>query len=567
MNKRQVQLQQLLEELVLDNLDELLKDSRRSIDSLMGRRANRGKLEALAHDALESLDRDKIEKWAREVVRSLEPDKLERWVRRTLRSQDEGKLNRLLRDKLGGLDKSKLESLLSEGMHHFNRRKLESRLRERIRSLDLDKIKGAALLGLEAIDTEKIDKFVRARVDNVVDDVVRERVGQLSPNELKAMLKTRRAGLKRQARKGRDKLGAATKGSRVPVEVEDKERSNPIMGFVGTLGRFAVLGAAGWIAYSHLLLEHQVPLPKAIAAELLTLAFRPAGPISAYHDRQGNGRPLVFIHSINAAASAYEMRPLFQHYRGQRPVYALDLPGFGFSARPKVEYKPDTYVEAILTLLDNIGNEPVDVVALSLSSEFAAEAARRRPDRFNSLAVISPTGMYKSKSARSSQAASNQGFDKWLYPLLSVPLWARPIYDLLTTRPSLQYFLQKSFVGPVPDGMVDYAYATSHQPGAEHAPLYFISGKLFTPNALDRIYRHVNTPSLVIYDRDPFVRFDRLPELLAANKAWHEARVTPSLGMPHWERLDDTVAALEKFWQSMSEEKTADEAQSATAQS
>ena len=115
MNKRQVQLQQLLEELVLDNLDELLKDSRRSIDSLMGRRANRGKLEALAHDALESLDRDKIEKWAREVVRSLEPDKLERWVRRTLRSQDEGKLNRLLRDKLGGLDKSKLESLLSQG--------------------------------------------------------------------------------------------------------------------------------------------------------------------------------------------------------------------------------------------------------------------------------------------------------------------------------------------------------------------------------------------------------------------------------------------------------------------
>jgi pimeloyl-ACP methyl ester carboxylesterase len=567
MNKRQAQLQKMLEEFLLDNLDELLKDSRRSIDSLIDKYADRDKLESLGRDALESLDRDKIEKWAREVVRSVEPDKLEHWVRNTLRSQDAGKLKRLLRDKLGGLDKNKLESLLAEGMHHFDRRKLESRLRDRIRSLDLDKIKGAAQSGLAAIDTQKIDELVRTRLDDVVDDVVRERVGQLTPDELKAMLKTKSAELKKQARKSKEKLASATKGSRVSVEVEDNKRSNPITGFVGTMGRFAALGAAGWIAYSHLLLEHQVPLPKAIAAELLTLAFRSAGPISAYHDRQGNGRPLVLIHSVNAAASAYEMRPLFQHYRGQRPVYALDLPGFGFSARPKVEYKPETYVEAILTLLDNIGNGPVDVVALSLGSEFAAEAARRRPNLFNSLAVISPTGMYERDSARSSQAASNQGFDNWLYPLLSMRLWARPFYDLLTTHRSIQYFLQKSFVGPIPDGMVDYAYATSHQPGAENAPLYFVSGKLFTPNALDRIYRHVKTPSLVIYDRDGFVRFDRLPELLAANDAWHEARVSPSLGMPQWERLEDTVAALEKFWQSHDEEKTSDEAQNATAQS
>ncbi len=362
----------------------------------------------------------------------------------------------------------------------------------------------------------------------------------LDIDELERLLSSKRTAIK-----------VAKKGAKITVKVDEKGGSNPIAALVGTLGRFAILGAAGWIAYSHLFLEHQVPLPKAIAAELLTLVYRPSGPLNIYQDRSGSGRPLVLIHSINAAASSYEMRPLFQHYRGKRPVYALDLPGFGFSARSDIEYTSDIYVNAILTLLAGISDSPADVVALSLGSEFAAEAARRRPELFHSLTLISPTGMYQNESARSSQAANVQGIDKLIYPLLSFRLWSRPFYDLLTIRRSIAYFLQRSFVGPIPNGMVDYSISTSHQPGAEHAPLYFVAGKLFTPNALERIYRQVTTPSLVIYDQDAFVRFDRLPELLATNQAWQATRISPTLGLPHWEKLEETTQALDNFWQSI----------------
>ncbi|MCC6456988.1 MAG: alpha/beta fold hydrolase [Caldilineaceae bacterium] len=569
MNKRQAQLQKFLEELLPEHLDALLKESLQSLDSAVDSakdsakdishrinreqaNLNRVRLAAMGRDALDSLDRDKLEKWVRETVRSLDAEKMEHWARTSLRSVDADKLKRLLRDKLGGLDKEKLDELLKEGMRHIDRRKLETRLRDRIRALDLDKIRSAAHSGMGDLDPEKIEGFVRERVDEAVNS----RLGALSVEDLQNLLQEKRSALRKEVRSRRGKAAKRQKAlsendTSVVVEAKVKKSSNPIAAFVGTTTRLTLLSAAGWIAYSHLFLEHQVPLPKAIAAELLTLAFRAAGPITSYHDRGGSGRPLVLIHSINAAASSYEMRPLFQHYRGQRPVYALDFPGFGFSARPNTEYKPDTFVEAIVTLLTNIEGGPADVVALSLGSEFAAEAARRRPDLFHSLAVLSPTGMYDRSSARSSQAAGNEGIDKWLYPLLSMRLWARPFYDLLTIRRSLTYFLQRSFVGAVPDGMVDYAYSTSHQPGAEHAPLYFVSGKLFTPDAVDRIYRHVTTPSLVIYDQDGFVSFDRLPELVAANSAWQSARVSPTMGMPHWEKLEETTAALDKFWQSV----------------
>jgi hypothetical protein len=161
--------------------------------------------------------------------------------------------------------------------------------------------------------------------------------------------------------------------------------------------------------------------------------------------------------------------------------------------------------------------------------------------------------MAEQGSAGSSQAAGVSGLDKLIYPVLAFRLWARPFYDLLTTRRSIAYFLQRSFVGPIPDGIVSYSVSTSHQPGAEHAPLYFVAGKLFTPNALNLIYRQVTTPTLVIYDRDGFVRFDRLPELLAANKAFQATRVSPTLGLPHWEKLEETTAALETFWQAVKE--------------
>lgn len=494
MKKRQDQFQKLLEELV---------DS--AIDS--------------ARDASSHLDRTKLGAFARYILDSVDRDKV----------------TQVLRDKLEGLEKDTLEKVLKEGLSYIDRRKLI-----------LNKMKPVERGVASEIDTRKIDDYLDSRID----DVIRARLAALSAAELETLLEDKRAALKVVADEGKGKKAEIT-ADKPTVIVEKKERSNPIARVIGTMGRFAVLGAAGWIAYSHLLLEHQVPLPKAIAAELLTLAFRAAGPITSYHDRGGSGRPLVLIHSINAAASSYEMRPLFQHYRGQRPVYALDFPGFGFSARPDIEYKPELFVQAILTLLTHIGGEAADVVALSLGSEFAAEAARRRPELFHSLALISPTGMYNRDNARSSQSLGLGGFDEWVYPMLSFRLWARPFYDLLTTRRSIAYFLQRSFLGMVPQEMVNYCYSTSHQPGAEHAPLQFVSGKLFTPNALDKVYRNVTTPSLVIYDRDAFVSFDRLRELEAANKAWQSVRITPTLGMPQWEKLEETTQALENFWQGI----------------
>jgi pimeloyl-ACP methyl ester carboxylesterase len=39
----------------------------------------------------------------------------------------------------------------------------------------------------------------------------------------------------------------------------------------------------------------------------------------------------MLLHSINAAPSAYEVKPLFEQMRHTHRVFAPDLPGYGFS--------------------------------------------------------------------------------------------------------------------------------------------------------------------------------------------------------------------------------------------
>ena len=321
---------------------------------------------------------------------------------------------------------------------------------------------------------------------------------------------------------------------------------------VGLLAGSAVVAAGGWWLYSKLSVEHDVDLPPALDAERKDFVSSSAGRLSYYQDTQASGTPLVLVHSVNAAASAFEMRPLFEHFRGERPVYALELPGFGFSERAKRDYTPKLFSEAVLEFLEHIlserGGESADVVALSLSSEFTARSALRAPERFNSLTLISPTGLDEREKG---------GGNATFYRVASRPLWARAFYDLIATPASIHYFLRGSFVGEVPEDLERYSYLTSHQPGAEHVPLRFISGNLFTPQVREHIYERLSVPTLVLFDRDAFVGFEALPLLLGANKDVQAVRLTPTRGLPHFEAPERTAEVLREFWRDRVDSRSA----------
>lgn len=298
------------------------------------------------------------------------------------------------------------------------------------------------------------------------------------------------------------------------------------------------------IAYSKLAIDHTMMLPAALSGERREIAT-PAGRITYYH--AGHGRPLLLIHSINAAASAYEMRPLYEHYRNTRHVYALDLPGFGFSERSARSYTPRLYVDAIVAMLDQIrrdsGADEVDALALSLGSEFLARAASEHPKRFDTVALVAPTGAGKNDkwygapgSVRGNQVA------KTVFSALG-----RPFYDALTSRASMRYFLAKTFGSDaaVDEGLLEYGYLSAHQPGAQRAPFAFVSGMLFSAD-ISRIYESLEMPVFAAHGvRGDFTDYGRLP-VLAARGNWTVAEFATG-AMPYFEMPEQFIAAYDAF--------------------
>ncbi|TDQ82922.1 pimeloyl-ACP methyl ester carboxylesterase [Dongia mobilis] len=307
----------------------------------------------------------------------------------------------------------------------------------------------------------------------------------------------------------------------------------------------------GWIAYCGIFIPRQMPLPPALSGKREELDT-PAGRVSYYRAGPPAGRPLLLIHSVNAAGSAYEVLPLFDQYGGRRPVYALELPGFGFSARDNRPYTPRLMTDAIIAMAREItrlhggpdGTVPVDALALSLSSEFLARAAMEQPDLFRSVAFVSPTGFNRS-TPEQAPAGSTRAMPG-LRRALTLPIWRRALFAALTSRPSIRFFLEKTWGGKsIDEGMVTYDYATAHQPGAEHAPYCFVSGYLFSRD-IRAIYRALSCPVWMLHGtRGDFVDYSGAPAF--KDRPGWEIHILETGALPHFERLEVFAHAYDAF--------------------
>jgi pimeloyl-ACP methyl ester carboxylesterase len=271
-----------------------------------------------------------------------------------------------------------------------------------------------------------------------------------------------------------------------------------------------------------------------------------AGGLSYYVG--GVGPPLLLVHSINAAGSAYEVRPIFENMIKTHHVYALDLPGFGFSDRSDRNYAPRLYTDAIHDMLAAIaqdhGDAPIDALAISLGSDFLARAVTESPDRFRTLALISPTGFSK-RSGHFRRARKTREIPG-LHAFFTFPLWSDAIFRALTSRKSIGFFLRKTFGSENYDqGLAEYDYRTTHQPGAKNAPYAFVSGRLFSTDVRD-IYERLKLPVwMTCATKGDFADFSEV-DWVRSRPNWTVVSFDTG-ALPHFEQPEAFVARYREF--------------------
>ena len=116
------------------------------------------------------------------------------------------------------------------------------------------------------------------------------------------------------------------------------------------------LGQCSFLTYDAGMTTQSPRMPQLLPGELRFLEG-PLGPLACHVDGPADAPALLLVHSINAAASAHEVSPLYRALRSSYRVFAPDLPGFGQSARPPAEYTPAIMVEAITRVVAEIRRE------------------------------------------------------------------------------------------------------------------------------------------------------------------------------------------------------------------
>jgi pimeloyl-ACP methyl ester carboxylesterase len=287
------------------------------------------------------------------------------------------------------------------------------------------------------------------------------------------------------------------------------------------------------------------PLPAAVSGERFEFDS-PAGRLSCYV--AGKGPPLLLVHSVNAAASAAEVRPLYERYRATRTVYAIDLPGYGFSDRSERPYTPRLMTDALHAVVAQIqarhGKAPIDALAVSLASEFLARAAVEAPASFARLALVSPTGF--SGSQRRRGAPGSTLYLPGLHRALKGPGWGGALFRGLTRPGVIRYFLRKTWGSrDIDEALWAYDVITTRQPGAEHAPLSFLSAAMFSKDIND-VYEALTLPVWMSHGtRGDFTDY-RGKSTVAGRPNW-SITVFEAGAMPYFELPQEFHAAFDAF--------------------
>src|SRR5260370_25186259 len=106
----------------------------------------------------------------------------------------------------------------------------------------------------------------------------------------------------------------------------------------------------------------------------------------------GSGAPLVLVHGLGSSAAVefyYNLEPLAAHHR----VLAIDLPGFGKSDKPMLQYTIELFVKAVRDLMTSEGLERAAVMGVSIGGRVAVGLALDSPELVARLVLVDALGV------------------------------------------------------------------------------------------------------------------------------------------------------------------------------
>ena len=200
-----------------------------------------------------------------------------------------------------------------------------------------------------------------------------------------------------------------------------------------------------------------------------------------YVDTRTGSRTILLVHGLGGSIESWinNISGLSKELR----VVALDLPGFGYSDKPKMDYTIKFYSDFVSKFARAIGIAPATIAGSSLGGHVGAEVAIRHPGTVSRLVMISPPGALP-KSFTGTPALKN--YVKVLQAK-SVPEVKKALFEVDNR--------------PVDDNYAKIVYEKLAMPGAKEAFLSALMGSARAPRLNSRLGR-IKAPAMLLWGKD-----------------------------------------------------------------
>lgn len=237
----------------------------------------------------------------------------------------------------------------------------------------------------------------------------------------------------------------------------------------------------------------------------------------------GSGDPVVLVHTLRTQLDMFQnvLPQLATRFR----VYALDLPGHGYSAIPDTEYAPPLFKAALAGFLDSLDLRDVVVAGESIGGTVALMLAASAHPRVRAVVAVNPYDYDRGRGIRRGSALTNAIISTSAVPVLGGTIMR------LRSRPILHHVFADGVANPdsLPAALSAEMYAVGNRPGHYQA---FMSLARHLPEWDDQrdSYPRITMPVQIVYgeqdwstaaERDTVVRLIPGAKLTVVARAGH----------------------------------------------
>lgn len=248
--------------------------------------------------------------------------------------------------------------------------------------------------------------------------------------------------------------------------------------------------------------------------------------------KKGSGNPILLVHDLNSYSSTYEWSKICDELAKTHTVYAVDLLGCGYSAKPAITYTAYLYVQLLEYFVKSVIGRRTDVVVTGDSSPLVIMSCYNNDSLFNNIVLVNPPSLESCSQIPSKRK-------NVFRMLLNTSLIGNSIYNMSVSKNALAEICRTKLFyskNSIPNSIINVLHETAHIGGFTARHLFASTKCRYTTVSIGKALSIINNSIFIIAGDNAVNMKNIVKEYSEINPVIESVTIPRSKHLPQLER-------------------------------